>query len=484
MVWIAMALCGAAAGQVGDLVARDVEGHLEPGEPIVREDFERYEPADAVLLDERQDGTWVLRTKDWKSPLLNSTGDPPDLTYDPELTGLYDIYLGTRATDFPVVVGIGLESDEELSVITCPRATKQVHHDWEICVRRAAVMDGERIVIRAMGAQVYVDYLKFVPLTTRTKRARVATDHVVIGKEAGRHFAFPGVARLEDGSLTAVAREGTAHVDPSGSIALWRSTDGGRTWGDRKTIRDDPDIDERDPGICQHSDGALVVSMATDGPKVMRSEDGGETWDEPTPAPVFSPHGPREMADGKLYWCGIVTRMGISHVRIATSGDLGRTWEIDATVAMSLPYHQPWVRNFWDEPWALPLGAGRWLALHRVDWDGYLYQNESPDDGKTVTDPKRTGMWGCPPFVMKLWDGRLLALYGYRREPFGIRGCISRDEGATWDVDEEIIIRDDGGHGDLGYPTGIEIEPGLVLVVYYHNDGGAECSIEGTFLSL
>jgi hypothetical protein len=49
-------------------------------------------------------------------------------------------------------------------------------------------------------------------------------------------------------------------------------------------------------------------------------------------------------------------------------------------------------------------------------------------------------------------------------------------------MDDEIIVRDDGGHTDLGYPVAIEMEPGLVLAVYYFNHGGPECTIEGTFL--
>ena len=309
----------------------------------------------------------------------------------------------------------------------------------------------------------------------------MASDDVTIASEAGKHFAFPGVARLDDGSLVAVYREGTAHVDPSGSIAMSRSLDGGQTWTPRTTVYDNPNVDERDPGVCLHSGGTLVVSMASAGPKVIRSTDGGATWDQPTAAPVFSPHGPRELPDGRLYWCGIATRMDINHVQIATSEDLGRTWSIETTVAMSLPYHQPWVREFWDEPWALPLDAERWLCLHRVDRDGHLYQNTSADAGKTFTMPARTPMWGCPPFVMRMGDGRLVALYGYRRAPWGIRACVSRDEGASWDIDEEIVLRDDGRHGDLGYATAIEVEPGLLLAVYYHNSGGTECTIEGTF---
>jgi len=466
--------------QPGTLVVREIDRTPELGDPIMREDFERCEPAGAVVRDERRPDTWVLRTKDWPSPLLNPIGDPPDLTYDPQLKGIYDIYLGTRATDFTVSVGLKLASEGDFTIITSPRGTQTVHYDWEYCFRREAPMDGERMVIHALGLAAYIDYLKFVPVIRGKVTARAATDHVVICAEQGKHFAFPGVAKLEDGSLAAIFREGTAHVDPSGSIAFCRSTDGGRTWSKRRTIYDDPKIDERDPGLCQHSSGALIASMASAGAEVMRSTDGGETWDRPTPAPVFSPHGPRELPDERLYWCGIATERGSNHVKIVTSPDLGRTWQEETIVAESLPYHQPWAAEFWDEPWAIPVGGQRWLCLYRVDKDGYLYQSTSAD-GRAFTLPVRTSMWGCPPFVLRLQDGRLVAVYGYRRPPWGIRACVSRDEGATWDMGEEIVLRDDGGHGDLGYPTAVELEPGLVFAVSYFNHGGPECTVEGTF---
>jgi len=480
-VLLALGVLVAGFAQPGGYETREVQRPVAYGDPIIREDFERCEPDGAVVLDQREPGKWVLRTKDWPSPLLNAVGQPPDITYDPQLTGDYDIYLGTRATDFPVSVGLKLASEDEFTIITCPRGTKTVHHDWEFCFRRGVSMDGEKIIIHFLGAAVYIDYLKFVPITRATTTARVATDHVVVASEEGKHFAFPGLAKLVDGRLAVVFREGTAHVDPSGSVAMCVSRDGGRTWAPRRTIYDNPDVDERDPGIWQHSDGALVVSMASAGARTMRSQDGGQTWDGPSPAPVFSPHGTAELPDGRLYWCGITTKMGINHVRIAASGDLGRSWDIHSTVAMSLPYHRPWVREFWDEPRALPLANSRWLCLLRVDRDGYLYQTASSDGGTTFGTPKRTPMWGCPPFVLPLADGRLVALYGHRRDPWGIRACVSEDQGATWDIDSEIILRDDGGHGDLGYPVAIEIEPGLVLAVYYHNHGGPECTIEGTF---
>ena len=69
--------------------------------------------------------------------------------------------------------------------------------------------------------------------------------------------------------------------------------------------------------------------------------------------------------------------------------------------------------------------------------------------------------------------------YGYRREPFGIRGCFSRDGGRTWDLADELAFRADGRHGDLGYPYTIQLRDGQLYTVYYHNRQGTNCLIEG-----
>ena len=83
----------------------------------------------------------------------------------------------------------------------------------------------------------------------------------------------------------------------------------------------------------------------------------------------------------------------------------------------------------------------------------------SDDDGASWSRPVRTPLWGYPADVIELHDGRVLAVYGYRRDPWGVRGCIS-DDGVDWSLDDEFVIRE-GGAADpsvrqywhIGYPT-------------------------------
>jgi len=78
-----------------------------------------------------------------------------------------------------------------------------------------------------------------------------------------------------------------------------------------------------------------------------------------------------------------------------------------------------------------------------------------------------------PPVLLGLGDSAdrlsLFALvYGYRQEPFGIRARMSSDQGHTWGP--ELVLRDDGGCWDLGYPRTVQRKDGKLVSIYYFND--------------
>jgi hypothetical protein len=99
---------------------------------------------------------------------------------------------------------------------------------------------------------------------------------------------------------------------------------------------------------------------------------------------------------------------------------------------------------------------------------GYLLESWSDDGGQTWSVPLQTWIWGYPAHLLRLRDGRLLCSYGYRREPMGVRACLSEDGGQTWDVEHEIVLRDDGKPGgDIGYPMSVELPDTSILTVYY-----------------
>ena len=77
----------------------------------------------------------------------------------------------------------------------------------------------------------------------------------------------------------------------------------------------------------------------------------------------------------------------------------------------------------------------------------------SEDDGFSWTPPKWTQHLGLSrPRRSPLQDGRYLMVYGYRRPPYGVRGVISED-GLTWDVKNEFVIREGGVPGKTATDT-------------------------------
>jgi hypothetical protein len=92
---------------------------------------------------------------------------------------------------------------------------------------------------------------------------------------------------------------------------------------------------------------------------------------------------------------------------------------------------------------------------------------ESEDGARTWRFLSRVNDWGAPGDIVRMQDGRIACVYGYRVRPQGIRARISEDEGRTWGP--ELVLRDDGGSWDLGYPRVVERAPGELLAVYYFN---------------
>ena len=126
-------------------------------------------------------------------------------------------------------------------------------------------------------------------------------------------------------------------------------------------------------------------------------------------------------------------------------------------------------------PSSVRLSATKILSTLRCK-EGQLHWIEAwltEDNGKTwqyLNKPaESTGAsQGNPSSLIKLKDGRLAITYGFRSTPYGMRARLSNDEGRTWG--EEIILRDDAGGWDLGYPRSVQRTDGKIVTVYYHND--------------
>ena len=95
----------------------------------------------------------------------------------------------------------------------------------------------------------------------------------------------------------------------------------------------------------------------------------------------------------------------------------------------------------------------------------------SHDDGRSwsylATPAPDTGQ-GNPPALVRLADGRLCLTYGYRALPYAIHGRLSSDRGKTWT--NPIVLRDNGGSQDIGYPRSVVRPDGKVVTVYAFHD--------------
>lgn len=145
------------------------------------------------------------------------------------------------------------------------------------------------------------------------------------------------------------------------------------------------------------------------------------------------------------------------------SSDNGNTWSFRAFVAQdkdnNIDMHEP---AFYNTP------SGKIICFIRTaNFDDHLVTAESTDNGHTWSAWKKRNIIGHPYTPIRLPDNRVLLVYGYRHEPFGIRARLLNPECDNIDTAQEFVIRDDGLGKDLGYPWGCVLPDGRVLITYY-----------------
>lgn len=345
--------------------------------------------------------------------------------------------------------------------------------------------------------------------------------HSIIFKREGHYSGMPNMQILPDGRLVAAARVQTnAYHEPVGGWIAFESKDEGATWAQT----DDPTIPYNWAGnqprekmerieliqpdgtyLCAGSVGSEywpverraeakelgfkiqeheldngLISVGGYKLFVARSSDRGKTWSRrewqmPGMAQVSGNRPPTFLEDGTILIHIYTTDIRADHYNyIWRSTDGGNTWRLHpmGTHTLSL---------YINETAMVEVSPGTILAHQRVEnIPQYLLERWSYDGGITWTDPLRTDIWGYPAHLLKLTDGRILCAHGHRREPGGIRAVLSSDGGVTWDLENTIVLRDDGGypsnlkHGpgypwgsDVGYPVSVQLGDQSILTAYY-----------------
>src|SRR6266550_9474641 len=383
-------------------------------------------------------------------------------------------------------------------------------------------------------------------------------EDIVIYQDPKFYSAFPSIVRRPDGELIVAFRRAPerralgekqySHTDPNSQLVLVRSRDGGKTWShEPELLHAHPFGGSQDPCMIQLRDDTLVCTsygwallnadfaatlseslrhgnFAFLGGYVLRSKDGGRSWQGPfypphvgadnttdifgKPVPAYNRGAMCEGQDGRLYWvvaANTDTQPRRSETHLLISSDQGESWSYSCPVATD-------PKVTFNETSLYETPKGVLVAFMRTaDFDDHTAVARSADHGKTFQRWQDAGFQGHPHYALRLPDKprpgplppkapvsqtdskpgeeglggeghKTLLVYGYRHAPFGIRARLLDAECTNFATAREIILREDGGNGDLGYPWATMISKNRALVVYYFNLRDGTRHIAGTVL--
>jgi len=334
----------------------------------------------------------------------------------------------------------------------------------------------------------------------RSTQAAEILETRVISHQPHYYHGWPTLARRRSGELVlAWSGRRQAHVCPFGSVEMMRSRDDGASWTFPQTVHDSP-IDDRDAGALETAAGTLLITSFTSlayapqvapgggkaadalwlgahhrlpsdearqarlGTWLFRSTDDAASFSAPIDTIVNSPHGPCQLADGRLLYAGKQLWAKERRIGLSVSDDDGLSWHWLAEIPTRPGDHFA----EYHELHAVECPGGKIVAHirnhNKADHHETL-QTSSDDGGKTWAVPHPIGVWGLPSHLVLLADGRLLMTYGHRRQPFGNQARLSDDLGETWS--DPIILSADGAGGDLGYPSTVQLADASLLTVWY-----------------
>jgi hypothetical protein len=337
----------------------------------------------------------------------------------------------------------------------------------------------------------------------------VGAEHVKVYHEPGRFGGWPanhGMWIWDNEILVGLSRGwykdlgDRHHIDREKpeEHALARSLDGGRTW-----VLEHPN-DKGDllpegaglhgtelPGVAlkpwkrldksidfSHPDMAFAMRMQNhlgDQSRFYYSYDRGRSWEGPFRLPDMGLPGIMARTDyiidgpKELFACLTAEKStgGEGRPFAARTTDGGLTWEflswvmdepvgyaiMPSTVRLSETELLTAIRE------RLPNAGSSWISVYRSEDNGKSW--------KQLPDLADTGV-GNPAALVKLNDGRVVAIYGYRAEPYSILAKISSDKGDSWTP--PITLRDDGNDRDIGYPRVVLRPDGKIVATYYISD--------------
>lgn len=357
---------------------------------------------------------------------------------------------------------------------------------------------------------------------------------IVIYEDPSFYSSFPSVIKNEDGEIIVAFRrapdrkifqeKGTSHVDPNSYLVYVRSRDNGLSWTkEPELLYAHPFGGSQDPCLLKLRDGTILCAsygwafVREDGLQnlkqpvsenragsvflggyTLRSIDMGNTWNGPfyppnippeirfsaigEPLPAYNRGALWEGSDGRLFWVVAAKNerknLRKTSVYLLISSDKGNSWKYSCPVAEddNAAFNET---SIYETP------KGDLVAFIRTaGLDDQACIARSTDGGRSFGPWQKMGFQGHPLQALRLPDNRVFLVYGYRHKPYGIRARILNPECTDFKTAEEIIIRTDGGSGDIGYPWAVVLDENRVLVTYYFNIENGTRHIAGSVLQL
>lgn len=354
---------------------------------------------------------------------------------------------------------------------------------------------------------------------------------VVIYQDKQFYSTFPSVIKKKDGEIMVAFRrapdraifgeKASSHVDPNSYLVTVRSKDGVNWTKEPDLLYAHAFGGSQDPCMIQLKDGTLLCAsygwafVRQDGMEklkqpyfttggavfqggyILRSTDQGKSWKGPIypihikpeinlnamgePVPAYNRGAMYEGKDGRVFWvvaCSDSNTPKKTSNHLLISEDKGLTWKYACPVAVD-------DKASFNETSVYETPKGDLVAfLRTANLDDQACIARSTDGGKTFKQWEKMGFQGHPLQAMRLPDQRVLLVYGYRHKPFGIRARILNAECTDFASSKEIVLREDGGGYDIGYPWAVQLNDKQVLVTYYFNIDNGTRHIAGTILEI
>ncbi len=317
--------------------------------------------------------------------------------------------------------------------------------------------------------------------------------HVDVFKEDGRFGGWPannGIWVWDNEILVGFTLgyhkknpKGGHDIDPDrpSTVRQARSLDGGETWKiEDPAIRGGADQDLGGGDLDEPVDFSNPdVAVRLRNTNVYYSADRGGNWNGPYQLPKFGRPGLLARTDYLIEGPHRLTAFVAAQKQGGGEGqplcirttDGGLTWHRVGWIGRQPPKGYGYAIM----PATVAIPDDGYLSIIRRGgvFDGvkkwWIEPYLSPDAGKSwylLVAPTIDNA-GNPASMIRLSDGRLAMVYGWRHAPYGIRGRLSDDNGQSWGG--EFVLRHDGASWDIGYPRTVQRADGKCVTVYYYH---------------